>query len=418
MLDHVEDISLIELFAASRTPQLRSAMMESLSDRYMRQIRLSLFERIRNPVQIIASTNTIEALDTTLSRLPEMILAAIVQAEPVNARILVVIEGALIGAVVDSMCGATRADQFKREELSAMELRIGKQLIELTLTTMMDVWGAHTPLKLKAVQYETAHGMLSIADDKDWMIVSKGTLEIGTGSGSISVICPYTAVEQLEGRIAQHARLNGPRTVDLLWEGALDQLSETVMVALRVETARMRVPFGFVESLRPGDVFNCTFLPDAIGMVGSIDLFYADYGQKDGRVCCRPKLTERIAGEGIMGNETDLTPVEPTGDRVALEALQPAAESGPAVLGKAAVERVPVMLSVELGRTSISVRELRMLSQGQIVVLDQMVGEPLSIFANGHRIAYGEVVSVAKDQYGIRVTSLAEESEPAKDAAA
>jgi flagellar motor switch/type III secretory pathway protein FliN len=47
-----------------------------------------------------------------------------------------------------------------------------------------------------------------------------------------------------------------------------------------------------------------------------------------------------------------------------------------------------------------------------------MVGEPLSIFANGHRIAYGEVVSVAKDQYGIRVTSLAEESEPAKDAAA
>ena len=148
MLDHVEDISLIELFAASRTPQLRSAMMESLSDRYMRQIRLSLFERIRNPVQIIASTNTIEALDTTLSRLPEMILAAIVQAEPVNARILVVIEGALIGAVVDSMCGATRADQFKREELSAMELRIGKQLIELTLTTMMDVWGAHTPLNL------------------------------------------------------------------------------------------------------------------------------------------------------------------------------------------------------------------------------------------------------------------------------
>jgi len=119
-----------------------------------------------------------------------------------------------------------------------------------------------------------------------------------------------------------------------------------------------------------------------------------------------------------MGNETDLTPVEPTGERVALEALQPAAESGPAVLGKAAVERVPVMLSVELGRTSISVRELRMLRQGQIVVLDQMVGEPLSIFANGHRIAYGEVVSVAKDQYGIRVTSLAEESEPAKDAAA
>ena len=48
-------------------------------------------------------------------------------------------------------------------------------------------------------------------------------------------------------------------------------------------------------------------------------------------------------------------------------------------------------------------KDLRQLRQGQIVVLDQVVGEPLAIFANGHRVAVGEVVSVAKDQYGIRV---------------
>jgi flagellar motor switch protein FliN/FliY len=119
-----------------------------------------------------------------------------------------------------------------------------------------------------------------------------------------------------------------------------------------------------------------------------------------------------------MDLETELAQAEATDERVALEPLQPAAEPGAVVLGNSVVERVSVTLSVELGRTKISVRDLRQLRQGQVVVLDQMVGEPLAIFANGHRIAQGEVVSVAKDQYGIRLTALAEESEPAKDVTA
>jgi flagellar motor switch protein FliN/FliY len=109
---------------------------------------------------------------------------------------------------------------------------------------------------------------------------------------------------------------------------------------------------------------------------------------------------------------------EPTtdADRVALEMLQPGGQAGPPILTKAAVERVPVTLSVELGRTQIAVKDLKVVRQGQVIVLDQMIGEPLSVFANGHRIACGEVVSVAKDQYGIRITALAEDVDPEKDA--
>jgi flagellar motor switch protein FliN/FliY len=92
--------------------------------------------------------------------------------------------------------------------------------------------------------------------------------------------------------------------------------------------------------------------------------------------------------------------------RIELETLTQTVLAGPAVPNRALVERVQVQLTVELGRSKISVKDLRQLRQGQIVVLDQIVGEPLAIFANGHRVAVGEVVSVAKDQYGIRVTAL------------
>jgi flagellar motor switch protein FliN/FliY len=99
--------------------------------------------------------------------------------------------------------------------------------------------------------------------------------------------------------------------------------------------------------------------------------------------------------------------------RIELEQLEQTTLAGPAVPSRALIERVQVELTVELGRTKISVKDLRQLRQGQIVVLDQVVGEPLAILANGHRVAVGEVVSVAKDQYGIRVSALAaEETEP------
>jgi flagellar motor switch protein FliN/FliY len=61
---------------------------------------------------------------------------------------------------------------------------------------------------------------------------------------------------------------------------------------------------------------------------------------------------------------------------------------------------------------------LRQLRHGQVLVLDRVIGEPLSIYANGQRLAMGEVVAVGKNQYGIRVTALIEEAEPQKDSPA
>jgi flagellar motor switch protein FliN/FliY len=113
------------------------------------------------------------------------------------------------------------------------------------------------------------------------------------------------------------------------------------------------------------------------------------------------------------------TNVKPTdGETVELERLQPVERTALAVNGKGMIDRVTVALTVQLGRTDISVKDLRLLRQGQIVVLDQVIGEPLTIFANGHMLAYGEVVATAKDQYGIRVTALMEEHEPTEEDAA
>jgi len=71
---------------------------------------------------------------------------------------------------------------------------------------------------------------------------------------------------------------------------------------------------------------------------------------------------------------------------------------------------VPVMLSMEVGRTRIPIRNLLKLNQGSVVELDRAAGEPLDVLVNGTLIAHGEVV-VVNDKFGIRLTDVVSPAE-------
>ncbi|MDW8846710.1 flagellar motor switch protein FliN [Erwinia pyri] len=71
---------------------------------------------------------------------------------------------------------------------------------------------------------------------------------------------------------------------------------------------------------------------------------------------------------------------------------------------------IPVKLTVELGRTKMTIKELLRLTQGSVVALEGLAGEPLDILINGYLIAQGEVVVVA-DKYGVRITDIITPSE-------
>jgi flagellar motor switch protein FliN/FliY len=66
---------------------------------------------------------------------------------------------------------------------------------------------------------------------------------------------------------------------------------------------------------------------------------------------------------------------------------------------------VSVTLSLEVGRVRLPVRDLLRLSQGSILELDRLAGEPLDVLVNGIPIARGEVV-VVNDNFGVRLTEV------------
>lgn len=74
---------------------------------------------------------------------------------------------------------------------------------------------------------------------------------------------------------------------------------------------------------------------------------------------------------------------------------------------------IPVTISMEVGSTDISIRNLLQLNQGSVVELDRLAGEPLDVLVNGTLIAHGEVV-VVNEKFGIRLTDVISPSERIK----
>ncbi len=74
---------------------------------------------------------------------------------------------------------------------------------------------------------------------------------------------------------------------------------------------------------------------------------------------------------------------------------------------------IPVTISMEIGRTQINIRNLLQLSQGSVIELDRLAGEPMDVLVNNTLFAHGEVV-VVNDKFGIRLTDVISAEERVK----
>jgi flagellar motor switch protein FliN/FliY len=111
----------------------------------------------------------------------------------------------------------------------------------------------------------------------------------------------------------------------------------------------------------------------------------------------------------------------PEGEKIAMEGADAKIEdeiTGPAQFGNLTKDAVasgnqnldfildiPVVVTVELGRTRMLVNDLLQLGQGSVVELEKLAGEPVEIVVNDRLIARGEVV-VVNDKFGVRLTDI------------
>ncbi len=118
-------------------------------------------------------------------------------------------------------------------------------------------------------------------------------------------------------------------------------------------------------------------------------------------------MSEQSAAESDANNDNSDLPEAP------LQNLQAdnAADGVPTNLE--AILDIPVSLSVQIGQTKISIKNLLQLNQGSVVELERLAGEPLDVMVNNTLVAHGEIV-VVNEKYGIRLTDIVSTHERVK----
>ncbi|MCF8058694.1 MAG: flagellar motor switch protein FliN [Bacteriovoracaceae bacterium] len=114
--------------------------------------------------------------------------------------------------------------------------------------------------------------------------------------------------------------------------------------------------------------------------------------------------------ENETNNEGPLSNVDPK-DLHEISNIADNVQAGDDALNKLKVQNldfildIPLKVTVELGRTSVVIKDLLQLGQGSVLELDKLAGEPLEILVNGKLVAKGEVV-VVNEKFGIRLTDI------------
>lgn len=122
-------------------------------------------------------------------------------------------------------------------------------------------------------------------------------------------------------------------------------------------------------------------------------------------------LEEEKKEEPVSVGEEKTTGIGESEDINEVKELADEVRAGDDALNKLKVQNldfildIPLKVTVELGRTSVIIKELLQLGQGSVLELDKLAGEPLETLVNGKLVARGEVV-VVNEKLGIRLTDI------------
>lgn len=285
----------IDLAAPSHVVSGRLPAIDAIQDRLSRQLRVDLFQYLRYGIQIRGARTSFESHDDVMRSFKPPVLVGVVSIAPLRGFSVIAIDGALVGAAVDRLCGAVApSDSTPRDDFSTFETRIAKKMMGVVQDSLTHAWQGVASLRVELVRTEVNTSFIAIADAKEPLITMRLEVEMATGRGEIVVAIPYPAIEPIRDKLATAAALTETRDEDQRqWSAQLLNAIDRARTMVRAELVCMDVPASLVDRLAPGDVLPVRIPTHATAYVGDVALFEADFGHYDNVMALR---VERFIG--------------------------------------------------------------------------------------------------------------------------
>jgi flagellar motor switch protein FliM len=360
--------------------------IEIMHDTFARLTTTSLSAQLRSAVQVrVASVDQL-TYGEFIRSIPTPTTLSIINMDPLRGNAILEIDPLITFSIIERVCGGFGNGTKFQHELTDVESAIMEGIIIRILGNMREAWTQVIDLRPRLGQIDTNPEFAQIVPSTDMVLLVTLETKIGEVEGMINFCVPYLTIEPLIGKISTQFwfsinRDKTPITIS-------DVLLEDIPVRLSAEVLRRDYPINeilkwdigtIILPLRPlspgycylrlGDrrVWQCQILPNCKWFPKRIAI--VNYTEKP---------------FGTEGN-------------MEMEKVNP--------LVRDALSRAMMKITVELGATFHTVKEVSSMGEGTIVELNKLAGEPLDVKANGVLIGYGEAV-VIDENFGVRITEI------------
>jgi flagellar motor switch protein FliN len=362
---------------------------------------------------------------------------------PLRGYGLVTIEPTIVYGAVDSFFGGRGGANLElspQRGFTPTEERIIQLLLETVFADLKDAWAPVYSINPEYVSREINPAFAQIGEDRETVAVCRFDIEMGTSArGQVTVMYPFSAIKPI--RLLLRGRLQtGERDEKMAvkWANQLRDAVSDAELEMVARLATLRVSALQLARIKPGDTLWFKPPPAVQVLVQSNHLFDAEYGSSENNAAIRiERVIEPVVetSNGLVTSEGGLesqaegnsvSGVVPGGKDAKVKktlAISSMSESiSQDAVGESAmdqgvqldlIQNVTVSISVEVGRSSLRIRDLVRLGQGSVVELDRVAGEPLDVCVNNTVIARGEVVLV-NERYGIRLTQVVDPEDRVK----
>jgi flagellar motor switch protein FliM len=384
-------------------------IISSIHATFSRLTTNSLSAYLRSMVHVhVASVDQL-TYEEFIRSIPSPTTLAIINMNPLKGCIFMEIDPDLSSSIIDRICGGFGSDvviivrhdltfiektidvKKYRHELTFIEKSIMGNIITRILENMREAWNTVLDINPHLETINTNNPQFfQLFPPNEMVILIALETKIGDLEGIINICIPFLTVEPIIDKLSNWFFYGNNQNNKPITPLSNLKLREDIPVRLTAEILNSDYPIKEISKwntetlilplrplspgncyLRLGDrrVWQCQILPDSKWFPKRIKI--VNYAEKP---------------FGTEGNDMKIE-----------ECNSSAAE---------ALSNAMMKVSVELGSTLKTVKEVFAMAEGTILELDKLAGEPVDVKANGVLIAYGEVV-VIEENFGIRITEIA-----------
>jgi flagellar motor switch protein FliM len=270
----------------------RMPTLAMINERFVRLFRTSLFNMLRRlpeisvvPVELHKYSEYVQTLQVPTS-------LNLVRLNPLRGTALLVLDPALVFAVVDNFFGGNgRFAKIEGREFTPTETRIINLLMNQAFSNLQEAWSPICAIEPQYLSREINPHYVNIVSPTEIVVVMKFHIELDGGGGDLQLTMPYSMVEPL--RELLDAGVQSDRVEnDERWVHALREEIEDAEVRLTTRLGRSQITLSQLLDLKAGDVLSCDFEGRVTLFAEGVPLFRGTCGRSRGQHAV--KIDERI----------------------------------------------------------------------------------------------------------------------------